>query len=185
MNSWCERKGQVEIGVIEHKGRTFAAFGATVQDRHVTGYTRPSAGDIHLSTWCGKTMLACRSTIIDRYHDGSLVLMFRLTSGRFIVGYALGEKGMLFRGELVTVCNDDDAKNVAHRIADRFAELDAQDEYEFQASQAEHERMLDIEYRCPKCGHEWQDQWTSACDSECPYCGLKNITAFSCDEAID
>lgn len=131
MKSWCERNGQVEIGVIEHEGYTFAAFGATVQDRHVTGYTRPSAGGIHLSTWCGNTMLGCRSTIIDHFRDGSLVLMFRLTGGRFIVGYAFGEMGMLFRGELVTGCDDDDAKDAARRIADRFAELDAQDEYEW------------------------------------------------------
>ena len=134
MKAWCERKGQVEIGVIEHEGRTFAAFGATVQDRHVTGYTRPSAGCIHLSTWCGKTMLGCRSAIIDKYHDDSLVLMFRLTGGRFIVGYALGEKGMLFRGELVTGCDDDEAKDAARQIAHRFAEMDAYDEYEWDHS---------------------------------------------------
>jgi DNA-directed RNA polymerase subunit RPC12/RpoP len=128
-------------------------------------------------------MLACRSTIIDKYHDGSLVLMFKLTNGRYIVGYALGEKGMLFRGELITSSDDEDAKTAARRIADRFAELDAQDEYVFQASQAEHERLMDIEYRCPECGHEWQEQWSSACDSECPHCGLKEVTALSWDEA--
>jgi len=134
MQTWCERREQVEIGVIEHEGRSFAALGASVQDRHVTGYTRPSARDIHLSTWCGKAMLACRSTIIDKYHDGSLVLMFRLTGGRFIVGYALGEKGMLFRGELATGCDDDVAKDAARRIADRFAELDTQDEFDMDAN---------------------------------------------------
>ena len=38
--------------------------------------------------------------------SGSLALMFRLTHGRFIVGYALGDDGMLFRGELLTDCDE-------------------------------------------------------------------------------
>ncbi len=25
-------------------------------------------------------------------------------------------------------------------------------------------------YDCPKCGHHWQDQWTSTCDDRCPQC---------------
>ena len=104
MQTWCERQGQVEIGAIEHEGHTFAALGASVQGRHVTGYTGLQRRDSFLSTWCGRTMLACRSEVVEEYHDGPVVLMFRLTKGRYIVGYALGEKGMLFRGELVTDC---------------------------------------------------------------------------------
>lgn len=185
MKTWCLKEGQVEIGVIEHEGNTFAALGASVQGRHVTGYTGLKAGDIFLSTWCGRTMLACRSEVVEEYHDGSLVLMFRLTKGRFVVGYALGERGMLFRGELVTDFTDDEARRTARRIADYFSELDAQDEYEFDMSQTEDERLLDIEYRCPECGYEWTEQWSCACDSECPQCGLKNITAHSWEEADD
>lgn len=128
MNTWCERHGQVEVGVIEHEGRCFAALGASVQGRYLTGYTGLGTGDIYLTTWCGKTMLACRSEVVDEYRDGSMVLLFRLTRGRFIVGYALGEKGMLFRGELLTGCTDDEARRTAHQIADHFAELDAEDE---------------------------------------------------------
>ena len=45
------------------------------------------------------------------------------------------------------------------------------------------EVMLDIEYRCPECDYEWQEQWSCACDSECPNCGLKNITALSWDDS--
>ena len=38
-----------------------------------------------------------RSEVVREFHDGSLALMFRLANGRYIVGYALGEAGMLFR----------------------------------------------------------------------------------------
>jgi hypothetical protein len=137
MKTWCERQGQVEVGVIEHEGRTFAALGASFQGRHVTGYTALQRRDIFLTAWCGKTMLACRSEVIEEYHDGALVLLFRLARGRFIVGYALGEKGMLFRGELLTNCTDDDARRTARQIAEHFADLDAQDEFE--ASQNDEE----------------------------------------------
>lgn len=129
MKTWCERLGQVEVGVIEYEGRTFAALGASVQGRHVTGYTGLQRRDIFLSTWCGKTMLACRSEVIEEYHDGAHVLMFRLTKGRFIVGYALGERGMLFRGELLSDCTDEEARRTARQIAEHFAELDSFDEY--------------------------------------------------------
>jgi predicted Zn-ribbon and HTH transcriptional regulator len=183
MKTWCERQGQVEVGVIEHEGHTFAAFGASVQGRHITGYTALKTRDIYLTTWCGKTMLACRSEVVEEYHDGALVLMFRLTKGMFIVGYALGERGMLFRGELLTGCTDDEARRTARQIAEHFSELDAQDEYEFDMNQTEDERLLDIEYRCPECGHEWNEQWSCACDSECPICGTKNITALSWEES--
>lgn len=128
MTTWCERRGQVEVGVIEYEGRCFAALGASVVDRQVTGYTGFGTGDIYLTTWCGKTMLACRSEVVEEYRDGSLAMMFRLARGRFVVGYALGDKGMLFRGELVTDRADDEAQRIARQIADHFAELDAEDE---------------------------------------------------------
>jgi DNA-directed RNA polymerase subunit RPC12/RpoP len=180
MKTWCERRGQVEVGVVEHDGRSFAALGASVQGRYVSGYTALQTGDIYLTTWCGKTMLACRSEVVEEFHDGSLVLLFRLTKGRFIVGYALGI-GMLFRGELVTDCTYDEAQRTARQIADHFSELDAQDEYE--ANQNDDEPLLDIDYRCPDCGHEWHEQWSSACDSDCPNCGARDITAMSWNEA--
>jgi len=173
MQTRCVRQGQVEIGIIEHEGREFSALGATVVGRHVTGYTRQINGDIELTTWCGQTMLACRSEIVEHYWSGTMALMFRLTGGRFIVGYSLG-MGMLFRGELF-IGNDADARSMARKVADQFAELDAEDEENL----VEEEELLDIQYRCPECGHEWEEQWSSACDSECPNCGTKNITALS------
>src|SRR5947209_3659353 len=101
MQTRCVRQGQVEVGIIEHKGREFSAFGASVVGRHVTGYTKLVDGEIQLSTWCGHTMLACRSKVVERFWSGSLTLMFRLTRSRYIVGYALADSGMLFRGELL------------------------------------------------------------------------------------
>lgn len=128
MQTRCERTGQVEIGVIAHEGKEFSALGATVVGRHVTGYTKLEAGNLTLSTWCGKTMLDCRSEVVERYWSGTLTIMFRLTGSRFIVGYALAENGMLFRGELLTNTDEDDARRTARHIANHFAELDAEDE---------------------------------------------------------
>jgi hypothetical protein len=127
-------------------------------------------------------MLACRSEVVERHWTGSLALMFRLSRGRFIVGYALEADGALFRGELLTDCSEDEARATARQLADCFSELDAEDEAAFDADEAERERLLNIQYRCPNCGHEWQEQWSCACDSECPHCGLKDITALSWEE---
>ena len=134
MQTHCVRQGQVELGIIEHEGREFAALGASVVGRCVTGYTQLVDGEIHLSAWCGQTMLACRSVVVERYWSDSLALMFRLPRGRFIVGYALGNSGMLFRGELLADCDEDDARSMARELSDRFAELDAEDEEAFAAA---------------------------------------------------
>jgi hypothetical protein len=130
MTTRCKRRGQVEFGVIEHEGQEYAALGAAVQGRHLTAYTKVRAGSLTLTTWCGTTMLACRSEDAAAYADGSLAVVFSLTKGRFIAGYALAEGGMLFRGELMTGCSLDEARRAAVQIADHFAELDAQDEAE-------------------------------------------------------
>ncbi|WP_013627508.1 hypothetical protein [Rubinisphaera brasiliensis] len=133
----CERQGQVEIGIIENEGWEFAALGASVVGRNITGYTKGDRHGITLTTWCGKTMLECRCEIVERYWSGSLALMFRLPHGRFIVGYALGESGMLFRGELIEDGSDDDARRQAAYLAQFFGELDAEDEEAFQTEIAE------------------------------------------------
>ena len=46
MQMRCERRGQLEIGVIDHEGRIFAAFGASVQGHNVTAYTALHEGRI-------------------------------------------------------------------------------------------------------------------------------------------
>jgi hypothetical protein len=33
-------------------------------------------------------------------------------------------------------------------------------------------------YRCDSCGEEWDDQWSSACDDECPACDARNIGPY-------
>ena len=120
MQTTCVRRGQVEVGIIEHGGHEFSALGATVQGHSITGYTKFVDGDIHLSTWCGETMLASRCVIVEQFWSGSLALMFRLSRGRFIVGYSLCDDGMLFRGELLTDCDEDDARRHALMISDCF-----------------------------------------------------------------
>lgn len=122
-----ERHGQTEIGIITHEGREFAALGATVHGRDITAYTKLDGCGIVLTTWCGKIMLACRHEIVRRHRDGSLILLYRLTNGRFIVGYALADSGMLFRGELVTGRTDDEARRAAVFIANLCAAFDDED----------------------------------------------------------
>ena len=128
MTTRCERRGQLEIGIVDHDGHVFAAFGRRVNGHNVTGYTRQRNGRISLTRWDGSTMLGCRSEIVREYHDGSIALMFRLTHGRFLVGYALGDDGMLFRGELLTDCDDDRARHEAVELAEYWSEIDAEDE---------------------------------------------------------
>ena len=131
MQTTCIRHGQAEVGVIEHEGHEFSALGATVQGRSITGYTKLVGREIHLTTWCGTTTLASRCEVVERFWAGNLALMFRLPRGRFIVGYALGDNGMLFRGELITDCDEDEARRHALMLSDCFAQLDADDEEAF------------------------------------------------------
>lgn len=134
MQTQCIRKGQIEVGVVEHEGHEFSAIGASVAGRNLTGYTRKVGREIVLTTWCGQTMLDCRCEVVERFWSGAVALMFRLPRGRFIAGYALGDHGMLFRGELLEDCDEDDARSIARQISDYFAELDAEEEQEFAQS---------------------------------------------------
>lgn len=43
---------------------------------------------------------------------------------------------------------------------------------------SDEERPLRIFYRCPECGHRWDDHWTSAVDSDCPSCDVKDVEAL-------
>ena len=36
----CERRGQGEIGIVDHDGHVYAAFGSSVNGHNVTGYTQ-------------------------------------------------------------------------------------------------------------------------------------------------
>ncbi len=128
METRCERRGQLEIGVIDHNGRTFAAFGSSVNGRHVTAYTRKRHGQISLTRWDGSSLFGSRTNTVREFSDGSLAVVFRLTHGWFVVGYALGDDGMLFRGELLTDSDDYDARREAIAIAEHWMEIDAEDE---------------------------------------------------------
>ncbi|MHB0959298.1 MAG: hypothetical protein ACYC0X_23495 [Pirellulaceae bacterium] len=127
MNTRCVRQGQVEIGVIEHDGHEFPAFGATVVGHQITAYTRRRNGRISLTTWNGQTMLACRCEMVGSYWDG-VALVFTLPRGRFIAGYALGDDGMLFRGEILDTGTLEEATTAAVAISDYYSEQDAEDE---------------------------------------------------------
>lgn len=37
-------------------------------------------------------------------------------------------------------------------------------------------------YKCPQCGHLWEDQWDSQCDDECPECGCRDISPYKSEE---
>lgn len=136
METRCERHGQIEIGILTYKGQEFRALGASVQGKHITGYTKKvgkghSVTHLMLTTFCGKTMLDCRWEIVERYHHEwigeTCAIVFRLTNGRFIVGYALGDDGMLFRGELVEG-DFEDACLWAKQTSEHFQEIDQADE---------------------------------------------------------
>jgi hypothetical protein len=73
-------------------------------------------------------MMARRSEVVATYWDGSLALVFRLPHGRFIAGYALGDDGMLFRGELLDTGTTEEAKAAALENANYWIERDAEDE---------------------------------------------------------
>lgn len=137
MQASCVRSGQVEVGIISYEGNDFSAIGASVVGRSLTAYTISTHGEIHLTSWCGQTILACRSEVVQRFADDSMAIMFRLTGNQFIVGYALADEGMLFRGELLRNGDEDDARYLARQLADDFAQLDAEDEEAFALSEEE------------------------------------------------
>jgi rubrerythrin len=33
-------------------------------------------------------------------------------------------------------------------------------------------------YRCDRCGHEWEDVWSAACDDDCPACGARHMSPY-------
>lgn len=135
MQTSCVRSGQVEFGIITHEGNAYAAIGASVVGRSLTAYTKRTHGEIHLTSWCGQTILACRSEIVERYFNDSIAIMFRLTANQFIVGYALADDGMLFRGELLRNGDEDDARYLARQLSDHFVQLDADDAEAFSFSE--------------------------------------------------
>ena len=122
-----ERHGQIEFGIVEHAGTEYVALGATVVHRDITGYVKFKCGHYWLTTWAGGTMLDCRSEVIERYWNGGLALMFRLPKGKFIIGHALGHNGMLFRGELIEGCSQEDARRHCVMVSENWMEADEEE----------------------------------------------------------
>lgn len=120
------RQGQIEVGIIEHNGHQFSAYASMTCGRQVNGYLKYKCGRYWLTRWSGEAMLY-RGEIVERFWNGAFAIMFRLPKKRFLVGYGLGD-GMLFRGELIDNCTDDDARRYALQLSDNWAELDAEDE---------------------------------------------------------
>lgn len=41
---------------------------------------------------------------------------------------------------------------------------------------AQEEQQFLNHYTCPRCNHEWSDQWSAMCDDDCPSCGMRHIS---------
>jgi hypothetical protein len=33
-------------------------------------------------------------------------------------------------------------------------------------------------YRCARCNRAWEDEWSAACDDDCPRCGARHIEPY-------
>lgn len=40
-------------------------------------------------------------------------------------------------------------------------------------------------YKCPRCGHEWTDEWDCMCDDDCPACGNRHITPYHSEDKVE
>jgi hypothetical protein len=132
--------------------RPFGSPGTSTRGVEVSGYT---AGRYHtiLKTSDGRTILDSRCDVATSYpnvEDGpTYALVFALPRGRWIVGYALGMQGMLFRGELRTDCADEsEARLAARDVAERLIQRDAEDSAAFDARESDD----DPEEICDECG---------------------------------
>ena len=37
-------------------------------------------------------------------------------------------------------------------------------------------------YTCDRCGYEWQDEWSCACDDDCPSCGARHMSPHESEQ---
>lgn len=40
-------------------------------------------------------------------------------------------------------------------------------------------------YRCDRCCRVWKDEWSCACDDECPHCGNRNMSPFKSEDLTE
>lgn len=101
MDTRSEQHGQVEVGIVSHEGREFAALGSVIDGDRITAYL---GKDGYLTKWDG--------TVIGIYHitsswrtpksfvSGTMNQVYAKMDGQWYVGRSAGE-GMLFRGRKV------------------------------------------------------------------------------------
>ena len=77
---------------------------------------------------------------------------------------------------------DEDYKIVlAPRWRSLVAPTDAAAFVEYQESGDEPTKFINY-YKCPACGHEWEDQWSATCEDDCPKCGKRHITPYESED---
>ncbi len=37
-------------------------------------------------------------------------------------------------------------------------------------------------YRCARCRQEWVDDWSCACDDDCPHCGARHMSPYMSEQ---
>jgi hypothetical protein len=42
--------------------------------------------------------------------------------------------------------------------------------------------MFRNSYRCDRCRGEWVDEWSCACDDDCPHCGARHMSPYKCED---
>ena len=40
-------------------------------------------------------------------------------------------------------------------------------------------------YRCERCRRRWTDEWSCACDDECPNCGFPDLSPFKSEDLTE
>ncbi len=40
-------------------------------------------------------------------------------------------------------------------------------------------------YRCDRCRKIWTDEWSCACDDECPNCGFRDMSPFNSEDLTE
>jgi hypothetical protein len=58
---------------------------------------------------------------------------------------------------------------------DALGNLEPEDDEE------EENRFLNY-YKCPRCEHEWTDEWSATCDDDCPNCGCRHVSPYKSED---
>jgi DNA-directed RNA polymerase subunit RPC12/RpoP len=40
-------------------------------------------------------------------------------------------------------------------------------------------------YKCANCSREWEDNWSSMSDDDCPYCGARHMSPYDTDDLTE